>query len=281
MSTEMASADRTQAKAARREASRCRRDSPDNFSSIDAELESSHDTSPQDLLHPSTADAADTIETLRAEMAAMQATMASMQGQLDTLQPSKQITSDEDAGYEKTTSLFAYCMDMIVKPDLSVLEFIRITVLLLMLTAAQYMLIFAFFDAVWWDAEVGRTFPAFKEAVELHNFYTGKTVDVNGQSQPIINVASSFFAIVLLTTGPVREDALQTLLAAQPMDRLFYRKNGSQVRWWAWIGNVLCVVPLQIAWGLRMMFNPTLAVLGTSMVMGSCESAIDIVHARP
>ena len=108
----------------------------------------------------------------------------------------------------------------------------------------------------------------------------GKNVSWNDENQPIINVTASFFALLLLITGPVRDDALQTLLAPQPMDRLFYRKNGSRVRWWTWLGNFICVMPLQIAWGLRMMFTPTMAVLGTSLALSSCESAIDIVSTK-
>ena len=123
-----------------------------------------------------------TIETLREEMAAMRAAseasmqklsgaLAQMQGQLATLQPKQHVISDEDAGYDKPESLFAYCMEMVVKPDLPALDYVRVALFLLTLTAAQYVLIFAFFDAVWWDAVVGRYYPAFKEAVEVHNFY--------------------------------------------------------------------------------------------------------------
>ena len=128
------------------------------------------------------------VEALREEMAAKwAASEASIQklsdaltevhGQLSALQPSapalesKWQASIEDEAYSKPTSLFAYCMEEIIKPDQTAFEFIRVCLLLLVLTVAQYIMIFAFYDAVWWDAEVGRRYPAFQEPLELHNFY--------------------------------------------------------------------------------------------------------------
>ena len=70
---------------------------------------------------------------------------------------------------------------------------------------------------------------------------------------------------------------MQTLLTAQPMDRLLFRKQGSRVRWLTWLADAICVVPLQLAWGLRILLTPTLAMLGTAMVVGNAESAVDIV----
>ena len=46
----------------------------------------------------------------------------------------EQVISDEDAGYNKPESLFAYCMEMVVKPDLSALDYVRVALFLLTLT---------------------------------------------------------------------------------------------------------------------------------------------------
>ena len=101
---------------------------------------------------------------------------------------------------------------------------------------------------------------------------------MNGSPQPTINVAASLVAILLLLSGPMRDDSLQTLLATQPLHRLVFRKNGSRLRWHHWLRDLTCVIPFELAWGLRMMLLPTLAILGTAKVLASAESAIDIVR---
>ena len=77
----------------------------------------------------------------------------------------------EESAYAKPTSLFCYCMEEIDKPGINPFEFTKVFLMLFIHTIAQYMMIFAFFDAEWWDSEVGRAYPAYKEAVEIHNFY--------------------------------------------------------------------------------------------------------------
>lgn len=38
--------------------------------------------------------------------------------------------------------------------------------------------------ALAWPRQVGKKFPAFKEPVEIHNFYQGKSVEIHGELQP-------------------------------------------------------------------------------------------------
>ena len=93
----------------------------------------------------------------------------------------------------------------------------------------------------------------------------------------MINVLASFVAVIMFVSGPVRDDTLQTLFTAQPMDRLIFRKGGSKVSRRRWVCDALCAVPLMLVWAVRMMLVPTLAVHGTAMGMASAESAVDIV----
>ena len=104
-----------------------------------------------------------------------------------------------------------------------------------------------------------------------------KTAILNGNHQPIINVVASLIAILMLVSGPVRDDSIQTFFSAHPVDRLLFRKHGSHRRRRMWLRDLLFVTPLQLAWAVRALLTPTLAVLGTAMALASAESAVDIV----
>ena len=116
------------------------------------------------------------VQALSQELAEMRGRLAKVP-QSDPVPPSPKIEpaagggGAEEFAYSKPTSLFSYCMEEIGKPDLTALEIGRVFLLLFILTAAQYVMVFAFFDAVFWEANVGRKYAAYKEAVEIHNFY--------------------------------------------------------------------------------------------------------------
>ena len=184
---------------------------------------------------------------------------------------------DEDAVIlSKPTSLYAWCFERLCQP-LSIGKLLHAFSLLLLLTVAQLTLAFAFLDATWWVANAGKEFPAYKEAVEVHNFYTGKHLEYGGERQPIVNVLASFVAGVLLVIGPLHEDVMQTLIAPQPVDRLLFRKGTSRVGKTRWMQDALLVIPLQLAWALRCFLLPVCAAMGTSFALGSADSAVDIV----
>ena len=84
-------------------------------------------------------------------------------------------------------------------------------------------------------------------------------------------------AQLLLASGPIREDAIQTLLSPQPVDRLLFRKHACSVPLRQWAVEVALVVPLQIAYICRSFLLPVFAVLGTAYAAAAAMSAIDIV----
>lgn len=88
---------------------------------------------------------------------------------------------------------------------------------------------------------------------------------------------ASFIAAVLLVSGPLHEDVLQTLTSPQPVDRILFRKDASSVDRSRWVRELSLVLPLQMAWALRNFFLPGCAAMGTAFALASADSAVDIV----
>ena len=118
-----------------------------------------------------------------------------------------------------------------------------------------------------------------KDAVDIHNFYTGKTIefDMGEERQPTVNFLASVVACALIVTGPLHGDLVQTLTAPWPVDRLIFRKNTSQISVARWAQDLLLVLPLQLAWALRCFFLPACAAMGTAFALAGADSAVDIV----
>ena len=82
---------------------------------------------------------------------------------------------------------------------------------------------------------------------------------------------------MMLVSGPVRDDTVQTLFTAQPINRLIFRKGGSKLSRRRWARDILCVVPLQLAWAMRVVYMPILAAVASAYALAIVESAVDIV----
>ena len=224
---------------------------------------------------------ADVLDRQRDEISSLKLTNVNLETELEQVKhhplfttAKEEDTAGEDVCYEKPQSLYAYCVERLGAHDLSVLETLRVLVLLLFLSGSQFVLVFAFFDATWLLAKATSHYPAFFNAVAVSNFYQGKNVQ---HSVPAVNFVASAIAMFLLATGPLRSDALQTFFASQPVDRLLFRKAASHVHWSRWLCDVLLAVPLQCAWLIRSVLAPTMAALGTANAMASADSAVDIV----
>ena len=70
----------------------------------------------------------------------------------------------------------------------SMQEWVHAVVLMIFYTGCEAVLAFAFLDAVWYECDVGRHYPAFKPPVEVANFYHGKRIHIADGYQPTINV---------------------------------------------------------------------------------------------
>jgi len=203
-----------------------------------------------------------------AELAGMQAKLAALH------EPEKE---DSDGKVvDRPQTLYAYCIHKLAEPALGVVETARLLLMLFTLVFGQFVFMFAFCDAHWVTSEAAQ-WPAFKDPVELHNFYQSKTIIINNTPVPVVNVLASLVAIVLLACGPLRDDNLQTMTAPQPIDSLLFRKAGSTVHSHTWLKELLLVLPLQLTWVCRAVLLPTLAVVGTATGLACANSAVDIV----
>jgi hypothetical protein len=115
----------------------------------------------------------------------------------------------------------------------------------------------------------------------VHNFYREKTLELwPGDPQsvtPVTTFSASLVAMVLLTGGPLRDDAMQTLMTPQPVDRLLFRKRGTTVSARRWLVDLLLVLPLQFAWICRSLLVPMMAAMGSSFGYAASDTALDIV----
>ena len=81
---------------------------------------------------------------------------------------------------------------------------------------------------------------------------------------------------MLLTTGPMRDDDVQTMVTVQPIDRLLYpfgpRRTARE-----WVVALLIFPILHLSWTLRALFNPVFLSIGTAFTLSAADSAMDIV----
>lgn len=239
-----------------------------------------------DVLSKAAAESARSIESLTDQLAQTRGELEALRHATAPANTRAAAVEEEAADadvFAKPTSLYAFCVDRLRRP-LPVRRRLRYAGLLLSLTVAQLILAFAFFDATWWTADVAKLYPAYKDPIEIHNFYTNKTFDIESdgivQRQPIVNVLASIAAAVLLVSGPLRDDLLQTLLVPPPADALFFSAPNAateRARRARLVTDAILVVPLQVAWALRCFLVPACAAMGTAFALSSADSAVDIV----
>ena len=189
-----------------------------------------------------------------------------------------QLEADALPQTEKPLSLYAFCVEELSATHIelddtwsTLVSTLRMIALLVLLMSMQYMLLFAYLDSSWFEADIG-LYPAFKDAIGADNFY-GATLQLHPDDEhtPMIDVLASFSAMLLLAVVSFREDAIQTTLVAQPIDRLLFERNAHGVV------DFLISLLLFVAWLMRAMLFPTMAAVGSANAFGAAGSSVDVV----
>ena len=164
-------------------------------------------------------------------------------------------------GSSMPESLTVYCVEQVMATSAPSLGAVLAMLQMCLITCAQLVLCFGFFDSVWLESLKGKT-SLFGDSIEAFEFYMlriptalkGMPSYLDGYTQvwdayelrrvfqladgcdestdetaaetctyvPIINVLASVTAVVLLAAGPVVTDYQQTLRSVQPVDCLLF-----------------------------------------------------------
>ena len=216
--------------------------------------------------------------------------------------------AEESGGGSAPPNLYSYCVEeLLPDPDCAPSKWTRRTLkswcvmllLLALLTFAQLVFAFGFFDAARLFGRLGNS-GEYRDPVPVSFFYPLAHVG----EVPTINLLASLVSLVLLALI-MKNDTRDTLLTTCPLEPLFLpgsahadapcggdgvegslpgaaasraRRSRSRCRRaMAAAGRCALCVGLQVAWCSRVLLLPVLGALGTAQAFTASTSAKDIV----
>ena len=257
------------------------------------------------------------IHGLRAQLSVLSKKRMLTSGEVEGANTSQ--SSEETEAEKRPASMFVYCCWRLGQP-LSTMALIRVYFHLLILTSAQIILVYAYFDAAALTQYLENEYIAFQLPVNMINFYwtvqatcthtlrphnrrlafrwlrspavfsiprvvdhvqDGAYILLEGDAQPTVNVVASLVAIVMLGVIELRREDVQTLRSVPPFERLIVHSLRTDVPIAMKIREALYVVPVQICWAVRAYFVPAMGVLGSAINFASSNTATDMCAPRP
>jgi len=193
---------------------------------------------------------------------------------------SSRAQSKDESVVEMNSELFSNAYSMAIHELLwptSVSAIVQCTMLVLFTVVTQYILALAFLDAAWLFCFLGQL-PMFFDPIETATFYPPSGRAGVGGDQVQLNVVCVVASCLLLGLL-MRTDNLTTMVTANPIDcvidqdwRLCLKHQPLLLVW-----RVTVALFLWLCWCVRALCVPTMAGIGTGLILASGSNADEIV----